>query len=197
LKVNKILSGERPDYDWPINVSPGFIKDNGWFATGRAFIKAILCLYAFQQPKSFADSSIVRISNDWLKQANSRNYHHFFPRAYLRGQAIDDSESNNIVNITIVDDYLNKRRIRDKPPSQYLQEFGKENKNLSDDMKTHLIDDLDGFGVRVDDYELFLQMRSERVSQELRKRVILTEQDERVHQPVRMDDLEEEAAGFE
>jgi len=101
------------------------------------------------------------------------------------------------VNITIVDEYLNKRRIRDKPTSQYLQEFKKENISLSDDMKTHLIDDLDGFGVRVDDYELFLQMRSERVSQELRKRVILTEQDERIHQPVRMDDLEEEVAGFE
>ena len=32
------------------------------------------------EPKSFNDGLIVNIGNYWLKQANSKNYHHhFFP----------------------------------------------------------------------------------------------------------------------
>ncbi len=79
-KIDKILNGELPKYDWPINTSPEFIKDNGWFNAGSSYIKAILCIYAYHQPKSFIDDSLVNISNYWLKQANSKNYHHFSPK---------------------------------------------------------------------------------------------------------------------
>ena len=41
----------------------------------------------------------VNISNDWLKQANSRNYHHFFPKAYLRRQGI--VEDLRIMSMTL------------------------------------------------------------------------------------------------
>jgi hypothetical protein len=36
------------------------------------------------------DDSVVRISNDWLKQANSKSYHHFFPKAFLRRKGYSD-----------------------------------------------------------------------------------------------------------
>ncbi|NQT26153.1 hypothetical protein HQ585_12420 [candidate division KSB1 bacterium] len=54
-----------------------------WFSTGDSFCKAILCLLSSFHPKSFLDNSVVQIDNSWLKVANSKNYHHFFPRAYL------------------------------------------------------------------------------------------------------------------
>ena len=78
-----------------------------WFSTGEAFCKAILCLFAYFQPKSFHNNSMVNINNSWLKQANSRNYHHFFPKSYLNKLGYQDWQANTIVNITIVDDYLN------------------------------------------------------------------------------------------
>ena len=64
------------------------------------------------------------------------------------------------MNITIVDDYLNKREIGAKPPSKYMKTFVKENDELAETMKTHLIDDLEEFGIWSDDYEQFLTMRS-------------------------------------
>ncbi|MBS1793151.1 MAG: DUF262 domain-containing protein [Acidobacteria bacterium] len=82
-KIDQILKDELPRYDWPVDVSPEFIEDNGGFSAGKSYIKALLSLYAYFQPKSFIDDSLVNISNYWLKQANSKNYHHFFPRAYL------------------------------------------------------------------------------------------------------------------
>ena len=195
-RIDMILSGETPDYDWPINISPEFLIENGWFNAGRSFVKAILCLYAYHEPKSFNDNATVNIQNNWLKQSNSKNYHHFFPRAYLGKEGVEEGRINSVLNITIVDDYLNKRKIRARPPSDYMAEFKGGNKTLAKAMKTHLIDDLAGFGVWTDDYDTFIRKRAEAVSAELSKRIIARDVD--THgQAARADDFEEEMSTFE
>ncbi|MDK2938586.1 MAG: hypothetical protein PWQ51_750 [Methanolobus sp.] len=180
-RINSILKEELPVYDWAIDISPEFIKGNGWFSAGRSYIKAILCLYAYQQPKSFNDNSLVNISNYWLKQANSKNYHHFFPKAFLKKQGVNEFYINNILNITIVDDFLNKRKIKAKAPSIYMKEFEEHNSvNLAETMKTHLIMDLDSFGIWTDDYESFLNERAKTISDELQKRIITQDVDKKL-----------------
>lgn len=195
-RMDSILENESPDYDWGIDLSPKFMLENGWFNAGRSFTKAVLCLYAYQIPKSFNDNSLVNISNYWLKQANSKNYHHFFPRSYLGKQGVDENRINNIVNITIVDDYLNKREIRAKPPSVYMKIFATGNPDLSETMKTHLVTDIDEFGIWSDDYDLFLDRRASAISRELQRRIIPRDIDEH-GQVSRADDFEEEMASFE
>jgi len=171
-RIDQILQNQLPRYDYKPDISKENIINNGWFSANRSFIKAILCLMAYQEPKSFNDNSIVRINNDWLKQANSRNYHHFFPRAYLRKQGEDEFYINHIVNITIVDDFLNKSRIRAQAPSKYMKTFQKENKDLKQAMETHLIDDLTDYGIWNDNYDAFFDKRAEKISQELERRII-------------------------
>lgn len=170
-RIDQILTGQLPEYDMAVDTSAGFIKANGYFRTSRSYARALLCLLAYQEPKSFDNRAIVRISNDWLKQANSKNYHHFFPRAFLRRSGFDDAAANHVGNITIVDDYLNKRVIGDKAPSVYLKRFAEINANLRDTLATHLID-LDSSGALSDDYERFLNSRCEAFSNELQKRII-------------------------
>jgi hypothetical protein len=176
-RIDSVLNDASPEYDWGIDISHDFILENGWFNIGRSFVKAILCLYAHHAPKSFRDNSLVNISNNWLKQSNSKNYHHFFPKSYLSKKGEEDWRINNAVNITIVDDYLNKRDIGAKPPSRYMKAFAKENDEIAETMKTHFINDLDAFGVWSDDFELFLDMRSKAISRELKKRIIPREID--------------------
>ena len=53
-------------------------------------------------------------------------------------QSYKEEEYNHILNITIVDDFLNKREIGAKPPSNYMMKFSKVNNNLDNNMKTHL-----------------------------------------------------------
>lgn len=171
-RIDQILKDKLPKYDFQTDTSKEYIINNGWFSANRSFIKAILCLMAYQEPKSFNDNSIVRINNDWLKQANSRNYHHFFPRAYLKNRGENEFYINHIVNITIVDDFLNKNRIRAQAPSKYMKTFEKENKDLDKAMKTHLIEDLDAFGIWKDDYDQFFDQRAEKISKELSIRII-------------------------
>lgn len=170
-RIDKILNNTLPEYDWSIDTSKEFLIENGWFSAGRSYIKSILCIMAYSQPKSFIDDSIVNISNYWLKQDNSKNYHHFFPKAYLKKNNMDENKINHIINITIVDNFLDKRKIRDKAPSIYMSEFKKQNLNINDTMKTHLIN-LDDFGIWDDNYELFFYKRAEIISKEIEERII-------------------------
>ncbi len=189
-RIDEIIENRDPDYDYGIDVSAEFIARNGWFSATRSFVKSILCLLASQEPKSFSDRSSVRISNDWLQRANSKNYHHFFPKAYLKNQGEDESKANHIANITIVDDRLNKQRIRARAPSSYLEEFMNENEDLEKTLRTHLIE-IEDDAVMNNDYSTFFDNRCHRLSEELRKKILPREID-LSGQHVHTDDFEED-----
>ena len=172
-RINLIFENIMPEYDWTVDISLESIRTRGEFSAGNSYIKAILCMFTYYQPKSFVDNSLVNLSNSWLKQANSKNYHHFFPRAFLKRQNADEKKINHIANITIVDDFLNKRLIKDKAPSEYMKEFEGNNSNLSETMKSHLISDLEEFGVFEDNYDLFFEKRLALIAKELQSRMIL------------------------
>ncbi len=195
-RIDSILKLKLPKYDWAINTSAEFIKDHGWFSAGRSYIKSLLCIYAHHEPKSFIDGSKVNINNGWLKIASSRNYHHFFPKAYLEKKISDwDNRyfwANHILNITIVDDYLNKREIGAKAPSAYMSKFQKHNPELDETMKTHLINDLEAFGIWDDDYEKFINSRAKALSKEIRKRIIAQDVDRTMEAEISHDDEENE-----
>lgn len=170
-RMDNILAEKQPSYR---GEEVELVLDNlmwYWFSTGDAFCKAVLCLYAYFHPESFDTGSLVRIDNSWLRRSNSKNYHHFFPKSYLRKQKFEDWEANSILNITIVDDFLNKRQIGAKAPSKYMKQFAKNNKDIDHTMQTHLIDDLRGYGVWKDDYYAFIERRGKRVLEELNKRL--------------------------
>lgn len=175
--IDKILSGELPEYEEGVNITENNLMRSGWFSVGKAYIKGLLCILASKQPESFINGGLVTIDNAYLKAANSKNYHHFFPRAYLKKQGIDDIKINSIFNITIVDDFLNKRKIKDKAPSVYMAEFREANLKLDKTMKTHLINDLDTFGIWTDDYDKFLTERVKAMKSEFESRLIIRSYD--------------------
>ena len=127
-RIDQILNGERPNYD-ELKVflsSPRDLIDTS-FSAGSSYCKAVLCLLAYSEPKDFQDNGKVILDNSRLKMANSKNYHHFFPKSYLRKQGIGNE--NSIVNITLVGADLNKHKIRAKAPSIYIQDFLDEMRN--------------------------------------------------------------------
>lgn len=150
------------------------IKKNGIFSLSSAYVKGLVCILSAQYPQSFSDGAAVVIDNAWLSQSNSKNYHHFFPKAYMKKKQplIDSDLVNHIANITIVDGYLNKNVIKDKAPSTYMKKFEGDNPNLGDTMKTHLID-VDTFGIWTDDYNAFFTNRVNKFQEELKKRLII------------------------
>lgn len=172
-RINIILAGETPHYEQndQIRLTIESLRAKP-FSAGDAFSKAILCLLAYQEPKSFDSNRVVKLDNSWLRVATSKNYHHFFPRAYLeRLGGFSEEHANSIVNITLVDDYLNKNKIKAKPPSFYMRDFKASNPELTQTMRTHFIDDLDAFGIWDNDYRTFIACRGERMLAEIQKRL--------------------------
>ena len=163
--------GRLPEYDYSIDVqAPVSFRTTASLVSSRSYIKAILCLFAYQQPKSFIEKRLHRAYQQRLAETgrNSKNYHHFFPRGYLQ-KVIEpwDPRINHVANVTIVDDYLNKRKIRDRSPSDYMSDFKvKKNEKLAQTMQTHLID-VETFGVWNDDFDTFFRKRCERIGEEL------------------------------
>lgn len=172
--IDVILSGGEPKYDRGIDLSLENLKANGYFTLGSAYIKGLICLLCSKHPKAFNDGAEVVIDNAWLSQGNSKNYHHFFPKAYMKRThpEIDENLVNHIANITIVDGYLNKSLIKDKAPATYMAQFQAGYSNLQDALDTHLIYSADDYGIWGNDYELFFEQRLKAIQDELLDRVI-------------------------
>ena len=98
--------------------------------------------------------------------------------------------------MTIVDDFLNKREIGAKAPSKYMAKFQNQNPELGKTMRSHLISDLDKFGIWENDYEAFMGRRATAVKKELEKRIIHQEADERGQSNL-LNDYQEEPAAVE
>jgi hypothetical protein len=171
-RIDKIINFERPNYE-DINVllnKNDLINTN--FSAGNSYCKAILCLLAYYEPKDFQDNGKVILDNSYLKIANSKNYHHFFPKAFIK--SIGMNNANSVVNITLVGADMNKRKIRAKAPSVYIREFSYINSDLNNSIKSHLIDDIEESGIYSDDYKIFLQKRASRIFNDLKNRIELT-----------------------
>lgn len=183
-RIDEILKGDRPNYeDVKVYLStPKDLIETG-FSAGSSYCKAILCLLAYHEPKDFQDNGKVILDNSWLKVANSKNYHHFFPKAYLR--KINMGNENSLVNISLVSADLNKRKIRAKAPSIYIQDFLDENDELPMTLKSHLINDMDDFGIRSDDYLVFLEKRSNTIFKKLKDRIDLKHKEDKKEDEVR------------
>lgn len=172
-KIDKIIANELPKYEWAVTVNREFVESQGWFSTGKSFNKAILCLFAKQKPKSFDNNLDVIIDNSWLKIASSKNYHHFFPKSWMAKNKKEKEYFfvNHIVNITIVDGFLNKNVIRAKSPATYMKSFNSKNDDIAETMKTHFID-IDKDGIWENDYDLFYNNRLNRIANALNKMII-------------------------
>lgn len=172
-KVDLIIEGQRPPYpEFKLFInSPEDLRATE-FSTGNAICKSILCILAYHEPKDFDSNGKVLLDNSYLKIASSKNYHHFFPRAYVRknGSDAETPYANSIVNITLVSAELNKKRIAAKAPSVYLGDFADENSELKHALKSHLID-LDDASVIQNDFTAFLKKRSEALFEEIQKRI--------------------------
>jgi hypothetical protein len=165
-RVGKIASGKRSKYrPADLTIDPESIALVE-FSAGNAFCKAVLCLLASNQPKSFDTNGTVLLDNSNLKIASSRNYHHFFPKKWL-SEMEPDVEPNLLANITLLDGYSNKHRIGKDAPSKYISRFRKTNRHMGKTLEAHLILDAVEFGIPSDDYGVFIRARSAAIADAL------------------------------
>jgi hypothetical protein len=164
-KMNIIIKEKTPRYPADeLSVSANDIAET-WFSAGNSNVKAILCLFASQKPRNLDDDSDVILDNSNLKIASSRNYHHFFPKAYVNKHFMG-SEPNMVANITLIDAASNNK-IRAKAPSFYVGQFKSSNSKLASSLKSHLIGSQKDFGITDDNFVRFIDKRSTAIAEAL------------------------------
>ena len=171
-----ILQKKSPRFEWSDSIVAENLKDE-WFSAGNAFSKTIIALLASLKPEKYDVGGLVNVRNDGLLRANSVNFHHVFPKAFLKKKGFEYWQVNQIANISLVDEFLNKNIIRAKKPSKYFSDFEDGNDDLERIMQTHLIDvyyegESDCAAVWTDNYVGFIDERVDAIINELKSRVI-------------------------
>ena len=130
------------------------------FRKGAAAAHAFAALLASQGPRNITNGAAIDIGLS-LSQYNRKEFHHLFPRAYLKSQSVDKDLINSLANICLLTASENKK-IGSASPSSYVVQI---RENLGADfeavMQSNLIPaeciDL----MLADDYPGFLETRAE------------------------------------
>ncbi len=155
------VAGEAVIFNVPVSITAIDIQ-NTPLQLSNAYCKSLLCLLSANKPLDFRDGSDVILQSRFLKRANSRQFHHIFPKAYIRGKA-GAEEVNSIVNIALIPADLNLK-IGKRPPSHYLAEFNDANPDWSSTLDSHIIDSKAKDALEIDDFHSFLEHRSHRLA---------------------------------
>jgi len=132
------------------------------FRLNYATSKAFALLLAENNPKSLLNGASVDIITV-LSKINRNEFHHIFPKDYLKSQGYTESDINKHANICMLS-LIDNRKISNKKPSLYFVDLqnqlgGKFNQIL----ESNYIDDVALKYLLVDDYENFIRQRSQLV----------------------------------
>lgn len=134
---------------------------------GSSFAKGILCFLASKIPLEFRNNAPVRLDSTFAN-ANLKQLHHLFPQNVIKSEFGEKQKErdyiNSIANISLISQTTN-RDIWDKKPSVYFSQFSKENCQLSIVLKSHLLGDLNSFGINKDDFKIFIEKRSKTIAE--------------------------------
>ncbi len=131
-------------------VDPSFFTSNA-FSVRSVASKALILLLASMQPASLLSGERIHLE-DVLAEPNRREYHHCFPRAFLKQQTRSDMEINALANFVLIS-RADNRTLGGDAPSVYRKHLAA---NLEEVMQRALLPD----SLFSDDYEMFLAERA-------------------------------------
>lgn len=136
------------------------------FRLNNAHAKLLAIVLAHHAPIDIINGQRIDISKA-LSWTNSKEYHHFFPQAFLKKKGISGASVNSLANIILLTSASNKY-ISDRAPSDYLQDVQRASGvNLSEWLKSNLISDEAYNAALNDDFDLFLEIRSKDIHREV------------------------------
>jgi hypothetical protein len=88
------------------------------YRRGTARTKALALMLATAGPRDLRSGNRVS-TGESLAMANEMQFHHFFPRRWLRSQGIADEEANALANIVLLS-AISNQQVADQSPAAYL-----------------------------------------------------------------------------
>jgi hypothetical protein len=137
-----IMSAELPK-------SPEDLLEAGWPKRRDRLARAILCVTLRGQAKDIFDGRPISMTN-----MLAREYHHLFPKKYLRDKGIEEDQADRALNVALIT-WKTNRQISAASPRRYLEDAADKilaDQELEDRLHSHLIpmkpflrEDFEGF----------------------------------------------------
>jgi hypothetical protein len=154
-----------------IDVNTGLPREVLWrrsqFRATNAPSKLLGLLLADADPVDLRNGQ--RIDTDKaLSWQNDKEFHHFFPKAFLKSKGLSTARANvcaNLIMLTSVSNIF----VSDQPPSVYLKDMCDTDGEdvIRQRLARSLINDAAYEAARRDDYETFLEIRSDTLHERL------------------------------
>lgn len=146
----------------------GFTTDN--FALNKASSMTFALLLSHRKPKSLLDGTSIDTYKA-LSMINKLEYHHIFPKAYLKNGGYSKHPINYHANICMLN-LSNNREISDKKPSVYFAEIEQKlGDKLMDVLKSNFINEDAYVACLCDDYDSFIEYRHAEISDSIKELV--------------------------
>lgn len=135
---------------------------NKVFRSDGAHAKTLGVILAQSGPVDLLTGQKIDVSRS-LSWTNSKEYHHFFPRDYLRSRGVDGNHANCLANIIMLSSTSNKH-ISNRAPSDYLREVqAAAGSSLQYWLDSNFISNVAFNAALNDDYDGFLIARCETI----------------------------------
>ena len=159
--VKRFVAGESAELEASLTDTGPAVWTTQQFRLNTAHAKILGLLLAFNQPVDLLTGQKIDLDKA-LHQSNSKQYHHFFPREYLKGKGVSKRKANLLANFIMLTADSNKK-ISDRAPSDYVESA------LGDELKTaleaNLVSDAALAAAQMNDYDAFLQERAKTIYQ--------------------------------
>lgn len=131
------------------------------FRANSAASKMLALMLAAGSPLDLVNGQRIDVDKS-LAWSNDKEYHHFFPQAYLARMGVPATQANVVGNMVLLTSISNIQ-IRDKAPSDYLKAIIKVSGRaaLVERMLSNLVPEEALDKALVDDYVGFLDVRSQ------------------------------------
>lgn len=191
VAFDRMLNGEKPEFafliDWD-TLKTRLIAQR--YNLRNAFVKTVLALYSYAEPKDLVDGRGVSLENAFTGYYK-HNLHHIFPQAYLRDNKPEQREFfDSVANIMFIPAITNIG-ICDAAPSAYVAELRRGNADVQEIFAHHYIPDMEKSGLLKDDFLGFLDYRAEQLVQAFRFRTGIASRSEEqlMHDPTKPIDI--------
>lgn len=162
--VVEFAKGNLDALEMGFQVSTPSVWTSRAFRGNNAHSKILAILLAYQSPKDFLTGQAIDVDKA-LAWQNSKEFHHFFPQAFLRSKGVPTSRISSLANMVFLSSSSNKL-ISDRAPSEYLGKLLAEHDiEARAWLATNLVDEAAIEAALADDYNAFLAARAHAINE--------------------------------
>ncbi|MGW3506841.1 GmrSD restriction endonuclease domain-containing protein [Streptomyces sp. NPDC000994] len=165
--VTEFAAGYSAEIETGAALPRSILWQRAQFSRQNAPSKLLVLLMSYEKPLDLNTGRVIDVA-DALSWQNGKQFHHFFPRAYLKSEGVSAGRANVCGNLIMLSAITNNW-ISDRRPSAYLRDLadwhGED--ELRARLRTCLIEE-DAYQAALrDDYDGFLRARSETLHRRL------------------------------